>query len=386
MSWPRPKPAGRLTAAAGRVPLARRGIFADRRRAVLATCGVAAPLLLVLMLQGIFDGSIQQVTVYLRNSPADAFVAEKDVRTMHMSTSTLSPELPVEVADVSGVAWAEGIRFATTFLVTAGQDQQLSYVIGYDTATARGGPQSLTAGRSPGPGEIVLETVAADRLGVRRGDRVSVFGEPFVVSGLFEGGTSLVNTTSFITADDFARHRVDSFAYVLVGAEAGVSSEELADRLAGSLPAYTVQTRDSFVREESALVRDMGADVLQIMTIVGLSIALAVIGLTLFSLTLSRLRDYAVVKALGARNRRLAEVVLTQAAWTVALALGLATVAATGLGAVIEAADPSVTIAIEPESVVRLGAEALAIAALGALAPLRRVVGVDPASAFRSSS
>ena len=75
----------------GRVPVARRALFQDRRRAGLAAGGVAAALLLVLMLQGIFDGSIQQVTSYLRQSPAAVFVSEKNVRTMHMSVSTLAP-------------------------------------------------------------------------------------------------------------------------------------------------------------------------------------------------------------------------------------------------------------------------------------------------------
>ena len=71
----------------GQVPVGRRALFQDRRRAALAAGGVAAALLLVLMLQGIFDGAMRQVTVYLRSSPADVFVSQKDVRTMHMSVS-----------------------------------------------------------------------------------------------------------------------------------------------------------------------------------------------------------------------------------------------------------------------------------------------------------
>ncbi len=72
-----------------------------------------------------------------------------------------------------------------------------------------------------------------------------------------------------------------------------------------SAPRYrttTVQTRDQFAHEEATLVRDMSADLMQIMSIIGLLIALAVIALTLFTLTLAKLREHAVVKALGGRT------------------------------------------------------------------------------------
>ena len=55
---------------AGRIPLARRNLFQDRRRAVLAIGGVAASLVLVLVLDGVFAGAMQQVNAYLRSSPA----------------------------------------------------------------------------------------------------------------------------------------------------------------------------------------------------------------------------------------------------------------------------------------------------------------------------
>ena len=370
----------------GRVPLARRALFQDRRRAGLAAGGVAAALLLVLMLQGIFDGAIRQVTAYFRAVPADAIVSEKNVRTMHMSVSALDPDTVAAARRVDGVAWAEGIRYTTTFLAAADGAQQLSYVIGYDPATGRGGPRQLTAGRPPRRGEILVERLAADRLGVGVGDTVKVFGDSFRISGLSRGGATIVNSIAFMTTDDFAARRGEAIAYVLVGARAGVTPTQLARRLAVALPGDTVQTRQRFAHEEAALVKDMSADLLRIMTIVAFLIALAVIGLTLFTLTLAKLREHAVVKALGGGTGRLVGVVLTQAAWSVALALTLATLLALALGALIGRLNPAIAITIEPASVVRVGVAALGIGTAGALFPLRRVVALDPASAFRRAS
>lgn len=369
----------------GRVPLARRGLFQDRRRAALAAGGVAAALLLVLLLQGIFDGAMGQVTAYLRASPADVIVSQRDVRTMHMSVSALDPRTVDAAARVEGVAWAEGIRYATTFLV-AGERQQLSYVIGYDPATGRAGPRRLSAGRAPGTGEIIVEEIAADRLGLRIGHRLGLFGETFRLSGLFRGGTTIANSVAFVPTEDFAAHAGGPIAFVLVGARAGVGEAELARRVAAALPGDTVQTTARFAREEASLVRDMSADVMGIMSTIGLLIALAVIGLTLFTLTLAKIREHAVVKALGGRTRLLAGVVLAQAAWSVAIALGLATVAAIVLGAVVGRANPAVAVVITPASVVRVGVGAVVVGAVGAIVPLRRVAAVDPASAFRRAA
>jgi putative ABC transport system permease protein len=190
---------------------------------------------------------------------------------------------------------------------------------------------------------------------------------------------------AFITTQDFAAHRGDSLAYVLVGAKPGVNAA-LQQQVAAALPGDTVQTRDGFVHQETALFNDMVADLMQIMGFVAFLIALAVIGLTLFTLTLAKMREHAIVKALGGPTRRLAAVVLAQAAWLVLLAVAVATALAIGLGALVDELNPAVTVAITPDSVIRVGVAALAIGALGAIAPLRRVVRIDPASAFRRAS
>lgn len=286
---------------------------------------------------------------------------------------------------LDGVAWAEGIRYTTTILAR-GDSQQLSYVIGYEPATGRGGPRRLTSGHEPGSGEIIVEEIAADRLDVHIDDSVTVFGDAFRVSGLFRGGTTIANSMAFITTDDFAARRGEAIAYALVGAKPDVDPEQLARAVAAALPADTVQTRDRFTHEEASLVADMSADLMKIMSLIGFLIALAVIGLTLFTLTLAKLREHAIVKALGAPTRRLAAVVLAQAAWSVGSAVALATTLAVALGAVIGRVDPAITIVIQPGSVARVGLAALAIGAIGALVPLRRVATIDPASAFRRAS
>ena len=368
---------------AGRVSLARKNLFQDHRRAALAIFGIGAALLLVLILDGVVAGAMRQVTSYMRNSPADAFVSQKDVRTLHMSQSVVPPETVVAAAAVDGVAWAEGLRYAGGIVEAPGGGRRFTYVLGYDTATGRGGPSRIATGRAPGTDEVLVDKTAADELGLRVGDTAIVLGEPFVVSGLSGDGTSIANTTVFIRSEDFARLRGPSVAYVLVGAQPDVSAAELVTRLAAALPGFTVQTRAEFATQEANLVRDMAADIMRIMSIIGFLIALAVVGLTLFATTLSKLREYGIVKALGGGSARLAATVAAQAGWSVALGLGVAVTLAFVLGAAISALTPNLDVVIGIGSVARTGLGALVVGGVAALLPLRRVVQVDPATAFR---
>jgi putative ABC transport system permease protein len=368
-----------------RVPLARRYLFGERRRAILATAGVAVALLLVLILDGIFAGAMQQVTAYIRTSPADVIVSQHGVRTMHMTTSALPVDDVGRAREVGGVGWVAPIGFVSGVIGTETGGRQLSYVIGYSPGQP-GGPHHLVSGRVPAEGEAVIDQIAADQLGLRIGDQVRVLGAWLRVSGLAEGGTSIVNTTTFVTAAELDRIHGPTTSYLLVGARPGTSSTTLRDTLAAALPDATVQTRGEFARQEAAVVADMSADVMRIMAIIGFAIALAVVCLTLFTATLARLRDYGIIKAIGAPSGRLAGIVIAQAAWTIALAIAASAALALVVGRVVETVAPTITIAIEPSSVVRVAAGAVVIGAISALAPLRRVVGVDPASAFRRLS
>ena len=368
-----------------RVPIARRVLFADRRRGVLTVAGVAAALMLVLALDAIFAGAIRRVTFYIRTSPADVFVSQQGVRTMHMSSSAIPDDTITRATAVPGVAWAASIGFTAGASLLGPDGRQLSYLIGYDTRTGHGGPSRLVAGHAPGRGEAVVDRLGANQLGLRMGGIATVLGAPLRVVGLASGGTSITNTTVFVSRQQYVDMRGPTTAYLLVKARPGVSSDVLVTRLRVALPELTVQTRNEFASSEARIVSDMSADLIQLMALIGLLIALAVIALGLLTTTMSRLRDYAVLKALGASSLRLSALVTAQAGWIVGFALTTATLAALALGRAIPSLAPSVQMTVTIGSVTRAGVAALAVGLLAALLPLRRLATLDAATAFREA-
>lgn len=369
----------------GRVPLGRRVLFGDRRRGVLIVAGVTTALLLVLILDAVFAGAMRQVTAYIRGTPAQLFISQQGVRTIHMSSSVLSPRDVAEASRVTGVEWAAPVSF-TSGVLGSPTGRQLTYVFGYDVESGNGGPGQLVAGRPPGPGEVVIDEVAADLLRLPIGATATVLGKPLRVSGLASGGTSITNTTVFVTTEQFAALRGPTVSYILVRAREGTSPEELADALAGAVPGVTVQTKEQFVESETRIVSDMSADLMRLMTLIGLLIALIVIALGLLTTTLTRLREYAILKAIGATTGRLVGTVIGQALWIVLLAVVCATVLAEIVSLAIPVAAPTVQLAVTGDSILRVGLGAL-VAGIGAsLLPLRRLAAIDPATAFREAT
>lgn len=367
------------------VPLARRELFADRRRGALTVAGVAAALLLTLVLDAIFAGAVQRVTSYIRSSPADVFLSQSGVRTMHMSASAVPPDTAARARRVPGAAWAAPIAFSAGALLAGPRGQELAYLIGYDVSTGRGGPGRLVAGRAPRSGEAVVDRLAADQLGLSLGGHATVFGRHVRISGLTAGTTSITNTIVFVPRVEFAALRGATTSYVLVRAALGVSADQLAARLRRAFPDVTVQTRGDFVASEARVVTDMSADLIRMMALIGLLLALAVIALGSLVTTLARTREYAVLKALGAPTRRLAAVVVGQIGYIVVLALAVSTVLALAIAAVMPSVAPTVDLLVTVESVARAGAAALVVGALAAALPLLRVARVDPVTAFREA-
>lgn len=371
----------RRALATGAVPVGRRFLFADRRRATLTVLGVAASLLLVLVLGGIFAGAVDRVTYYIRTSPADVFVSQDGVRTMHMSASSLPADTPERVADIPGVAWAAPIAFASGS-VAGPQGQQLSYLIGYDTRTGRGGPTRLVAGRTPAAGEAVLDEQAAKQLGVQVGDQFTIMGTSLRAVDFSTGGSSI---TVFVELSEFARLHDDRVSYVLTGLDPGADPEAVTDRIEAEVGGVTAQTREQFADSEARIVTDMSADLLRLMSSIGLVIALAVIALGLMTATLNRLRDFAVLKALGARTPRLAAAVAMQVLLTVVLASTVATTAALALAWLPPLAAPAVQISITTAAVAQTTTTALLVGLIAALWPLRRIAALDATTAFRET-
>lgn len=363
------------------VPLARRQFLARPGRAVAGLAGIAVALLLVLALLAIFAGMQERLTAYIERSGADVIVAQRGVDTMHMSESALPEAVVAAIGSVPGVAEARPILYVPT-LIERGDARALAYLIGDDTG---GAPVSLTRGRRPRAGEVVLDGTAADRLGAGPGATVRALGGTFRVSGEVEGLSTIVNSVAFLPRRDLARllDAHGTVSYVFVRGRGGVSAEDLAARIERVVPISTASTRQAFVRSERRVVGDMTTDIVRGMVLAGFVVGVAVAALVAYSSTIAQLRDYAVLRALGLRARRALGLVVAQVGAMViagfALALGLVFLLEMGLPRL----SSTLVLAVRPDDVATALAVATVVAVVAAAVPIVRVAHIDPASVFR---
>ncbi len=363
------------------VPLARRQLLARKGRTLAGLFGIALALLLVLALKAILAGAEERLTGYIDRSGADVVVAQEGVSTMHMTESVLPERVATAIAVVPGVAQATPIVYVPSML-ERGDKRSLVYLIG-EASSAQTIP--LSSGRRARAGEIVVDEGFSDLTGARPGTFVTGLGRPFRVVGQISGTSSLASSIALAQRGDLARllRREGTASYVLVRARDGVVAAQLAGRIERTVPGVTASTRAEFSRSERRLVGDMSTDIVRSMIFVGFLIGVAVSGLVAYSATLSQLRDYAVLRALGLRARGALALVLAQVGALVALGFALSLALLAALAWALPALSPTLAVAVRTGDVVLAFAVAAAVSAVAAAIPVLRVARVDPASVFR---
>ena len=365
--------------------LAFRNLFQNSIRLVISIGGVALALLLILSLDAIFAGVEQRVTAYIDHSRADIFVAQSEVRNMHMASSSLPDSVKRRVKAVPGVAAVTPIRYISNNVVI-GEERNLAYIIGLPKKAEFGGPWKVSSGRSlPGKGEAIIDRNVAEKAGVTLGNEVEILGEEFKIVGLTEETSSLVNSIAFISIDDFARLRggYDTISFLLVKVRDGESPTVVAERIEAQVRDVTAQTTRAFAMQERQVVKDMSTDVIAMMNLIGFLIGLAVMALTVYTTTFARRKEYGVLKALGAHNGHLYRAVLAQALLSVAFGFAIGLAITFILSATIPRLGLSMVLEVSGVSLLKVGSLSIIIAGIAAILPIRQIAGLDPAMVFR---
>lgn len=365
------------------VPLARRQLLAEPAKLAASVLAIAAAVALVLLLTGLRRGIAEQATLYL-DRQAPVLVGQAGARNFMAQTSVLPEALGPRLERVPGVAAATPISEQFAMLTLHGR-RVLPLLIGFDPGKP-GGPWNLAAGRTPRErGELVLDSVLADEHGLEVGSTVTYRGTPLRIVGLSRGTTAWMAPLAFATRATLnaLNRQPRTTSFFLVSTQDGVSPEALAARIERAVPGVSGLTREEAAANDRSLFTGAFNGILLAMVTIALAVAILVIGLTVYTSTSERGREYATLKAIGLRRNPLLRLAGTQAG---ALALA-GTVVGTGLAfAGVRAAAalaPKYLIVVTAESVLLMAAAALAMALAASFLPARYLARLDPATAFR---
>lgn len=364
--------------------LALQNLWHRKLQLSLSVSGVGLAIMLIILLNGFLAGIYRQVTAYLDHMAADFVVTEEGVTNLLGARSLLPSGIESRARGVAGVAEVMPIISQFVILDIHGK-KVVGYLVGYDEERG-GGPWQLAAGRLPADDdEVVLDSVMAQSHGFAVGDTIEILDRDFTVVGLSDGTNSWM--ASFLFVDKRAAERLllspNAISFLLLKLEPGADRDAVEARLrrrlrnAEALPAATMKQNDI-----NLLVR-VFAGPLYLMVGIAFAVGTAILGMIVFTATSERMREFGVLKAVGARNRHLYWLVIQQG---IAIAL-LGTLLGSGLAwlaaQMIMNLAPKFLIVVEPKSLLTTATTGVLMGVLAALVPAQRVAKLDPATVFK---
>jgi len=310
--------------------------------------GVAMLLAIVLVMNGIYQGNIQDGVWLIDNTATDLWVVERGRGGPFNEASRIPLDSYKSVAATPGVARASPLVLYSAQREILGRDQQFT-LVGYDIVSGAGGPNGLVQGRTITAPHY--EMVVDRKLGLQLGDRVPLGTDDYTVVGVTRGavdsgGSPLiylaladaqkVQFEQDKRALDAARaanlQRLERAGYsgeqaarllpllsagtssinaVLVTLAPGADGEAVARHIRDwlYLNVYTTSEERSLMLEGK--LSKMSA-VLGLFRTLLILVSIVIIALIVYVLTIEKIKSIATLKLIGAPNGLIVRLIMTQ--------------------------------------------------------------------------
>lgn len=367
--------------------IAWRNLAGDRVRLLITAGGVGSAVLLILIVNGLYAGVLDSSTAYVRGVDADVWVAQEGAPAEFFeSLPLLSEQTGRDIEAVVGVVDIVPLVGRAMHLSQEGGNADL-FVVGVDANKPWSAPAGVAVGVSvPSTGEVVLDEAMADSLGIGIGDTLELPEAALTVSGITSETNAMFAHLAWIHSAD-AEQLLQSGGlvnYFLVRADGDAAGA--AARISAEVPGTLPLTTEEFANEATRNMENELLPILWVLVLIGLGVGTTVIGLTIYTATIERRREYGVLKAIGFSNGKLVSIVLQQAIAAGAIGLTVGVPATFALAALLERMEPAFVTTFSARHIVFVAIAALVMTLVAALLPLRPVLRLDPADVFQEAT
>jgi putative ABC transport system permease protein len=399
------------------ISLAGRDILHSWGKFVLTGIGLGLLIGVTLTMAGVYRGMVDDARALLDNSGADLWVVQQDTQGPYAESSSLRDDVVRSVLGLPGVGRAANVTYLTMQVrASEGRDagrEVRAMIVGFEPGQP-GEPGYLVAGRHVTRSHY--EAVVDVRTGFTLGQRIRIRRHDYTVVGLTQrmvssGGDPMVfiplkdaqeaqflkdndailndrartaanpalnrpgvpGLLEAIQASQAANHNVNT---VLVQVQPGVPAETVAEpiRRWKHLEAYTrAQMEEILVAKLIATSARQIGMFLVILAIV----SAAIVAFIIYTMTLGKIREIAVLKLIGTRNRTIAGMILQQALGLGLIGFIVGKVAATFWAPIF----PKYVLLEVNDALLGLAA-VMVICALASTLAIRAALSVDPAAAI----
>ena len=397
------------------ISLAGRDIMHAWGKFVFTGVGLGLLIGVTLTMAGVYRGMVDDAKALLDNSGTDLWVVQKDTLGPYAEPSSLYDDVYRGILGMPGVARAANVTYLT-MQVRAGEKDVRAMVVGvsHGVLGAPGQPNYLVAGRqlTRGHYEAVADIATGFKLNelirIRRNDytvvgltrrMVSSGGDPMVFIPLkdaqeaqfLKDSDAVVQQRRRTSANPaFNRPGVPGLLEAVIGSQSnnpyinavlvqikpGYTPEEVAGpiRRWKRLQVYTRAQMEEILL--SKLIATAARQIAMFLVILAI-VSAAIVAFIIYTLTLGKIREIAVLKLIGTRNSTIAMMILQQA-----LGLGLIGFVVGKVAATFWAPIFPKYVLLEPGDAARGLAAVMVICALASVLAIRAALKVDPAEAI----
>lgn len=361
--------------------LAQRDIRSNLTRFLLTSLGVGLTLLAAISMTGLYRGIVADALAIINDSRAELWIVQADTEGPFAEASSIDRRVLARTLSLSGVSTARQFTLQSRRFIIGSKVVRGS-LIGLDYPTDRGEWIPLVAGRSLRAGRG--EAIAEESSGLQVGDDILIDGTSCVVVGLARGyldssGNPII-AVSINDSLEVATHRPSeaverarsagrpvpdargaSIAAIMVNLTHPTQADRVKEAIShwGDVAVMTAEEqRSAFLYGRLGRLRGQ----ILMFTAVLLVVSAVVIAVTIYTMTLEKRREIALLKLIGARNNVIFSMILQQA-----LALGaLGYLLALLIGPIIRPLFPR-RLVQPPEDYLMFAAIVVVLCALGAL-------------------
>ena len=376
------------------ITTALRMLIGDKTKLLGLIFGVAFSTLLICQQVSIFAGLLGRASSVINDvRAANIWVMDPSVRTVDASYPMRDTEL-WRVRGVEGIAWAVPLFKSQVQVRTREGRLENAVILGVDDASLIGVPNEFLLGR-------VEDLALPDAVAINpAGFRLLFPGAELDVGRVLElndrrarivaildaapaFAANLTIYTRYSLATTYTNPGRNVMSFIIARSGEGLSPDVVAQNITDRTGLKAVSS--SAFRTESIMyiIENTGIPVsFGTVVILGAIIGVAIVGLTFNQFIMENLKQYAALKAIGLKNRRLLMMTLWQAGFVCVIGYGL------GLGAAVmffrstAEVDALRGFYLLPEVAGGVAVLAVIIVLLSTLISMRRVLTVDPATVF----
>lgn len=397
------------------ISLAGRDIMHAWGKFVFTGVGLGLLIGVTLTMAGVYRGMVDDAKALLDNSGADLWVVQKDTLGPYAESSSLYDDTYRSLLSIPGVARAANITYLTMQVREGGRDVR-AMVVGVVSGGPGqpGQPSYLISGRQITRGHY--EAVADIASGFNLGQSIQIRRNNYTVVGLTRrmvssGGDPMVfiplkdaQEAQFLKDNDaivqqrrrtaenpafnrpnvpgllnqvIASQSTNTFVNaILVQIKPGFSAEEVAEPIRHwkRLQVYTRTQMESIL--VGKLIATSAKQIAMFLVILAV-VSAAIVAFIIYTLTMGKIREIAVLKLIGTKNRTIAGMIMQQALGLGVIGFVVGKVAATFWAPIF----PKYVLLVPGDAILGFLAVML-ICVLASLLAIRAALKVDPAEAI----